>query len=49
VSKAVLQIVHENDFNADFVRVAKVQGAALEDSFVVRGLVLPLVPRGTVQ
>lgn len=31
------------------MRVAKIQGGGLEDSFVVRGLVLPLVPRGTVQ
>lgn len=38
-----------NDFNADFVRVAKIQGGCLEDSFVVRGLVLPVIPRGTVQ
>lgn len=49
VSKAVLQIVHDNDFNADFVRVAKILGGGIEDSLVVRGLALPVVPRGTVQ
>ena len=49
VSKAVLQIVHDNNFNADFVRVAKIPGCGIEDSLVVRGLALPVVPRGTVQ
>ncbi|CAL5992780.1 TCP-1_chaperonin subunit theta [Hexamita inflata] len=49
ISQAVLQIVKDGDFNADFVRVAKIPGGGIEDSFVVRGLVVPVQPRGIVQ
>lgn len=48
VSTAVLQILRDGTFNADFVRVAKVPGGSLEDSYVVRGMVVPVVPKGIV-
>lgn len=35
-------------FNPDSVRVAKVLGRSVADSFVVRGFVIPALPKGTV-
>lgn len=49
ISEAVLQITRNGDFTADYVRVAKVPGTCLEESTVVRGLAIPIVPRGIVQ
>lgn len=48
VAEAVMQIVKDGKFNADFVRVAKVPGGGLSDSHVVRGMVIPVVPKGIV-
>ncbi|KAH0571273.1 TCP-1 chaperonin subunit theta [Spironucleus salmonicida] len=48
VIDAVFLITKDGDFNPDHVRVAKVAGCGIEDSFVVKGFVVPALPRGSV-
>jgi len=49
VAEACTMIMDEKgNFNPDSVRVAKVLGRSVEDSFVVRGFVIPALPKGTV-
>lgn len=48
VADACSIIMRDGSFNPENVRVAKVSGQSIADSFVVRGFVIPAVPRGTV-
>merc|ERR1712137_735573 len=51
VAEAVLAVLPKNpvNFNVDNVRVVKIMGGALEQSKVVKGMVFPRQPDGTVQ
>lgn len=55
VSEACSMIMHNDPetgkktFVADNVRVAKVPGSTIDESFVVRGFVIPAIPKGSVQ
>ncbi|EFO65000.1 TCP-1 chaperonin subunit theta [Giardia lamblia P15] len=51
VAEACIQVIPENPrlFNPESIRIAKVPGKSIMDSFVVRGFVIPTLPRGAVQ
>ncbi|KAJ9143600.1 T-complex protein 1 [Coniochaeta hoffmannii] len=51
VAEAVLAILPKNpaNFNVDNVRVVKIMGGSLEQSRVVKGMVFPKEPNGTVK
>lgn len=51
VAEACIQVIPEDPrlFNPESIRIAKVPGKSITDSFVVRGFVIPTLPRGAVQ
>lgn len=51
VAEACIQVIPEDPrlFNPESIRIAKVPGKSITDSFVVRGFVIPALPRGAVQ
>ena len=51
VAEACVQVIPEDprSFNPESIRIAKVPGKSITDSFVVRGFVIPTLPRGAVQ
>jgi T-complex protein 1 subunit theta len=51
VAEAVLAVLPKNpiNFNVDNIRVVKIMGGALEQSRVVRGMVFPKEPNGSVK
>src|SRR5436189_1721859 len=51
VAEAVLAVLPKNpvNFNVDNIRVVKIMGGSLEQSRVVKGMVFPKEPNGTVK
>lgn len=51
VADACVQVIPEDPrlFNPESIRIAKVPGRSITDSFAIRGFVIPTLPKGAVQ